>query len=232
MSRPLRAPRVALLAAPLVLVALITCPRPAHPAVVFGVEFSLGYGTYAMGAVNDTLHSFNDFLGTEFPDIRNGMAGLLALRVWPNDRLLLRLALEPMDAESGFSFVDSTGYGGTLLYDTGPVATTLTATWFFNPPQTWRFGVGGGVGWYSIEGEIKGPGGSLDLTGDGFGVHVQGEVQYTMKVRWAVGAQVGYRHAVVGDTKLQDVSANPKLATDFSGMIVRVGIAHDWWPRH
>jgi hypothetical protein len=52
-----------------------------------------------------------------------------------------------------------------------------------------------------------------------------------MTPRWVLGAQVGYRHARVSDTRIQDQSTSPKLVTDFSGMIMRAGIAYDWWPR-
>jgi hypothetical protein len=131
MSRSPRVPRALLLVASLVMT-LLASARPAHAAVVVGVEFGAGISTYAMGAVNDTLHVLNDFLGTELPDIGAGTDGLVALRIWPNDRLLVRVAIESMLAESEFSIVDSLGYGGTPSYDTTPVATTLTATWFFN----------------------------------------------------------------------------------------------------
>lgn len=223
MFRTRRPASLGTLSALIALVALVTLARPARPAV-FGIEIAGGFNTYALGAVNDSLHLFNDSLGTNFPDITGGAGGLIALRVWPNDRLLLRFAIEPMLAES-----ENTQFG-TLTYDTGPVATTVTGTWFFNPPQTWRFGLGAGLGWYSIVGELKGPGGSVDLTGDGLGVHGQGEILLELSPRWSLGAQLGYRYAKVNDTKVQDLSTSPALVSDFSGMLFRIGAAYDWWP--
>ena len=187
-------------------------------AAVFGIELAGGYNTYAMEAFNDTLQSFNQSLGSSFPDIDDGVGGpFIALRVWPNDGMLLRFAIDLLDATSESPPVE---------FDVGPLAFTATATYFFSPGKPLRFGLGGGLGWYDIVGWIEQPGGEIDLTGGALGFHGQAELMWRFTRRMSATGVVGYRYAKIDDLKADDFSTNTEV--DFSGLLFRVGLAFDW----
>jgi len=196
---------------------VLAIARPGS-AAVFGIELAGGYNTYAMSAFNDTLQSSNQSLGTTFPDINDGGGGpFLALRVWPNESILLRFALDILHA---------TSESPPLTLDVGPVAFTATSTYYFSPERPVRFGLGVGLGWYDIVGWLEGPGAKIDLTGGGVGFHGQGEVMWRFTRRMSANGVLGYRYAKIDDMKADDVSTNTEV--DFSGLLFRVGLAFDW----
>lgn len=206
------------LAAVFLLVASATAAR----ATVVGIEGTLGFHSFELGAVNDSLASFNDLLGTNFDELHSGSGLNLALRVWPSDRWMLRFGIETVIAES-----KSTN-GGELSYETGPGFLTATATYFFAQPKPWRLGIGAGVGATELLGEFKGPGGNIDITGSGPEVHGQFEAEVAFTKRAALVTQLGYRYAKVSDTMFDDASTDPELVTDLSGAFFRIGMSYDW----
>ena len=189
---------------------------PVHAGVGWGGEIFGGWHGFALSDFNDSLASVNQSLGTSFEEIKNGGGGGLGLRFWPKDDVLLRLDVEAMLAETEDSGV---------TFDIGPVALLLSGTYFFPSPAPVRFGIGGGVGFYDITGEVKGPGGSFDTSGSGVGVHGMGEVMLPIAKRWSLSGIVGYRYAKVDDVKIDDQSSNTEA--DFSGPLVRIGLAYD-----
>ena len=207
-------------AAALVLIAPAGRAAGVSSGPVWGVELFGGWSTYAMSDINDQLALTNQQLGTSFDDITSGTAGGLGLRMWPSENVLLRLDLEAMLAESENSGV---------TFDIGPGAAVVSATYYFPSTSPMRFGLGAGVGEYSIIGEIKGPGGKLDTSGDGFGAMAMGEALWPMSGRWSMTGTAGYRFAKVNDVKFEDQSSHTEA--DFSGVMLRVGLAYDWSPR-
>jgi hypothetical protein len=197
---------------------VLTVARPGS-AAVFGIELSGSYNTYSMSAFNDTLQSLNQSVGTTFPDITSGFGGPgLALRVWPNPGMLLRFTV--------FDALDATSDSPPSSFDVGALAFTATSTYYFPSQKPVRFGLGVGIGWYDIVGTLEGPGGRFDLTGGTVGFLGQGEAAWSFARRWSVTGVVGYRYAKVDDMKADDLSTNTEV--DFSGLLVRVGMAYDW----
>ncbi|MBI1798164.1 MAG: hypothetical protein HYR73_00585 [Candidatus Eisenbacteria bacterium] len=174
-----------------------------------------------MSDFNDSLASANQSLGTNFADIKGGGAGGFGVRMWPTEQILLRLDFEGLLAQTEDSGV---------TFDIGPGAATLSGTYFFPSQSPVRFGLGAGLGTYSIAGELKGPGGKFNTAGSGFGFHGMGEAVLPFSGRWSLSGILGYRYAKVDDVKVNDQSTNTEA--DFSGVMVRVGLAYDWKPKH
>lgn len=194
---------------------------PAQAGMVWGVEVFGGWNSFAMSDFNDSLASVNQALGTSFPDIKSGASGGLALRLWPTEQLLLRAVLEGILAET-----DDSG----VKFDVGPGAFTVSGTYFFPSETKVRFGLGAGVGSYTVAGKIEGPGGKLDTGGNGVGVQGMGEIMIPFTERVSLSGMLGYRHAKVSDLTFDKMRTNTEV--DYSGAIVRVGFAYDWRPRH
>ena len=213
------------LLAGLTLVLIATAGRAAPvQSAVWGVEVFGGWNSFAMGAFNDSLESLNQAVGSNFKKIESGVSGGLAVRMWASDQLLLRLEFEVMaastDADSGVTF------------DIGPGIATVSGTYFFQTGAGPRFGVGGGISSYSIMGELKGPGGKFKTSGTGFGLHGKGEVLVPFAGNWSLSGIVGYRYAKVDDIKVDTGTDTQGTGTeaDFSGVMLRLGVAYDWKP--
>src|SRR5947207_2897238 len=129
------------------LVALMIGNAPVHADLVWGVELFGGWGSYALSDFNDSLAVVNQNLGTNFDDIKSGAAGGVGLRLWPTEQILLRLDLEGMLAESEDSGV---------TFDIGPGAGEISGTYFLPLQAPVKFGLGLGLGAYSIAGSIEG----------------------------------------------------------------------------
>lgn len=69
----------------------------------------------------------------------------------------------------------------------------------------------------------------FDTGGDAFDVHGMGEAMLSLSDRWSMSGILGYRYAKVSDLKFEDQSTNTEV--DFSGVMVRVGLAYDWTKR-
>jgi hypothetical protein len=89
-----------------------------------------------------------------------------------------------------------------------------------------RFGFGGGISSILIAGSLEGPGGKFDTEGSGFGVQGMGEVLVPFTKRWSLSGILGYRYAKVDDLEIAGSSTSTEM--DYSGVIVRIGVAHDW----
>jgi hypothetical protein len=66
--------------------------------------------------------------------------------------------------------------------------------------------------------------GTAKLSGSGVGFHANALAEWTVSPGFGVTAAAGYRMAKVTDTKLNDVSLDPKFETDYSGFIGRAGL--------
>ena len=193
---------------------------PAHATPLWGIELYGGWSSYAMSDFNDSLASVNQTLGSNFQDITSGAAGGFGVRVWPSGNLLLRLDVDAMLADTE---------DGGVTFDVGPAGVSVGGTYFLTPEGTVRFGVGAGMGFYSIVGKIEGPGATIDTGGDLFDVHGTGEVMVTLGPGFSLNGILGYRHAVADDLTFDD--QRTKTEVDFSGVMVRVGFAYDWQRR-
>ena len=82
------------------------------------------------------------------------------------------------------------------------------------------------MGFYSIVGKVEGPAASFDTGGDLFALHGTGEVMVALGPGLSLNGILGYRHAVADNLTFDDQNVDTKV--DFSGMMVRVGLAYDW----
>ena len=100
-----------------------------------------------------------------------------------------------------------------------------TAGYYFPSSTPARFGLGAGIGYYSLGGEINSSTSTLKLEGSTVGFHVMGLMEWTVKPGFAITGSAGYRVADIKDTKVDNVSATPEMSTDYSGMTLRAGFA-------
>jgi hypothetical protein len=193
---------------------------PAQATPLWGIELYGGWSSYAMSDFNDSLASVNQALGSNFQDITSGAAGGFGVRVWPNENILLRLDFDALLADTKDSGV---------TFDVGPGGVSFGGTYFLTPEGTVRFGIGAGMGFYSIVGKVEGPGATIDTGGDVFALHGTGEAMVTLGPGFSLNGILGYRRAVADDLTFDDQSTNTEV--DFSGLMIRVGFAYDWQRR-
>jgi hypothetical protein len=102
----------------------------------------------------------------------------------------------------------------------------FTAAHFFPSATKARYGVGAGIGYYSISGsseDTSDPSSNFDLQGTGFGFHALGFGEWSVNESLALTGSAGYRVADIG---IDDV---PPYVVDqtanYSGVMARVGFA-------
>jgi hypothetical protein len=112
--------------------------------------------------------------------------------------------------------------GTTLTLDAN--AFLGTVGYFFPTQGTARYGVGAGVGYYTLAGDISGAGTTFDLEGSTVGFHFLGMGEWTVSPGFGVMAEAGYRIARISDTEIDGESADPEFETDYSGFTGRAGL--------
>ena len=105
-----------------------------------------------------------------------------------------------------------------------------TGTYFFRSQGKGKFGLGAGVGFYSLNGKAESPGASsVDIGGNGVGFHILGTGEWAVSPGFNFFGAAGYRMAKISDTELDGQNAaargGPKVETDFSGFTARAGLA-------
>ncbi len=202
------------------LLLLAAVARPASPRPVFGLELTGALGAYHMDAFNDSLRSLNRVTGTGFEDISGGPGWGGNLRLWPNDRLLLRVGLQDWSASSG-----SRGY----TYEVSALAFQGGFAYFLDLAVPVRVGLGLGFDNLALHGGLRGPGVRLKGTGYGFGGHGTIEAMVPARGRWSGVVTLGYRLAKLDVLKLADQNAG--APPDYTGAFVQIGLAFDARPR-
>jgi hypothetical protein len=148
----------------------------------------------------------------------NGFTGGLDVRVWATQSWMFSAGWEPL-----FVNTEDEASGDKLSVDAN--AFTVSGAYFFPSPSNAKYGIGAGVGYYSIGGELESGGSSVDITGSTVGFHFMGLGEWTVSPGFAITGGAGYRIANVGDTKMNDVSSSPEYETDYSGFMARAGLA-------
>ena len=184
----------------------------------FGIEVHGSASRYAMGAMNDSLSSLNQSLGTRLDHIDDGRTWGAAFRLWAGRDLLLRLGWERLQAESD----DDSG----LTIDMTANAFTLGATWFPPSDGPLRIGFGLSAGEYFTAGGIDAPQASLQAAGHGFGVAPSLEAAFGIGPDFKLGLTGGYRWAAIRDLKFDEAESN--LTADYSGPFLRLSVAVEW----
>jgi hypothetical protein len=210
-----------------VLALLVSTTATTYAAgMTWGAEIYGAFNTYSMGDVNDNIDTINENLqqngiSEQFDKISNGFTGGIALRMWANPTWQFNVGWEPIYASSSISMA---GLGDAKI-DTHAQLFQGTAAYFFPTVGPKKFGIGAGPDILTISGNFDFPGEPTDVSGTAFGFHVQGMGEWTMRPGFAITGTAGYRLANVSDTKFDDKSPDPKLETDYSGFIGRVGLA-------
>jgi len=209
----------------LVMVLALVC-FAAAPALAadtkFGAEVFGAFNSYSMSDVNDGIDQLNQNDGTNFDDVSSGLTGGINARMWANQNWMFSAGWEPLFLETK----TDTPANGKINLDGNSFQ--ATGGYFFPSHSNGRYGIGAGLGYYSISGEASGVvsgGSTTDITGSTVGFHVMGMGEWTVSPGFAITAASGYRIAKISDTKFDDQSQSPELETDYSGFMGRVGLS-------
>ena len=190
----------------------------ASAATVGGEAFG-AFSTLSMKDWNDRVVAQANQSGGNMDKFSDGYGGGLGLRVWPNSNWMLSGTWEPL-------FVSREEKVSGDKANLKANAFEATAGYFFPSSTPARFGLGAGLGIYSLGGEITSSSSSdVKLEGSTVGFHFMGLMEWKMKPGFALTGSAGYRVAKIKDTKVDNQSATPELATDYSGLMLRGGVA-------
>ncbi len=196
---------------------VVTFAAPAA-AATFGGEVFGSVNTHAMQDWNDGVAPVNAG-GGNMDEFNNGYGGGLGLRMWPSNGWMVAASWEPLFVSSQ---VQVSGDKASLDAN----AFEATAGYFFPSSSPAKFGLGAGVGVYSLNGAISSTGNpDLKVEGSTVGFHVHGLMEWTVQPGFAITGNAGYRFANIKDTQVDNVSYTPELATDYSGLALRAGVA-------
>ena len=188
-------------------------------AATVGGEVFGAFSTVSMKDWNDRIVAPVNQGGGNMDEFSNGFGGGLGLRVWPNSKWMLSANWEPL-----FVSREEKVSGDKANLDAN--AFQATAGYFFPSSTPARFGLGAGIGYYSLGGEISSTGNpDLKLEGSTVGFHVMGMMEWTVKPGFSFTGNAGYRVADIKDTKVDGQSATPEMSTDYSGLMLRAGVA-------
>ena len=191
-------------------------------------------GVHAFGAFNTHLMQFwNSDLelanaaGGRFSRLSQGVSAGGGLHAWLGESCLIELDGESLPLETRDP---PTGRG--LILDA--LSVQLAATFMSRTHGNARFGLGGGPGYYRMRGRRVSAGATTArlsgattarLSGATLGLQLHARVEWSLRGWLALTALAGYRVADIADTKSDGVSTRPQIATDYSGLMARIGLA-------
>jgi len=196
----------------------ITAFAATASAATVGGEVFGAFSTVSMKDWNERIVAPVNQGGGDMDEFSTGYGGGLGLRVWPNSKWMLSASWEPLFVSREEK---TSGDEANLKAN----AFEATAGYFFPSSTPARFGLGAGLGLYSLGGEITSSSSTLKLEGSTVGFHVMGLMEWTVKPGFSITGSAGYRMADIKDTKVDNVSASPEMSTDYSGMTLRAGLA-------
>jgi len=196
----------------------MTIAAPAAAANVGGEVFG-AFSTHSMKDWNERVVAPANQAGGNMDEFSNGYGGGLGLRMWPNRQWMVSATWEPL-------FVSREEKVSGDVAKLNANAFEATAGYFFPTSSQARFGLGAGLGIYSLGGEVTSSSSSaIKLEGSTVGFHFLGLMEWAVQPGFAITGNAGYRVANIKDTKADNVSATPELATDYSGLMLRAGVA-------
>jgi hypothetical protein len=220
---------------PAILVILLVAPSLSGTAFAsgqWGVSGFAGYHSYSMSDLNDeVIAPINLVLsgtGYSMDKITSGIGFGGGIRYRTPGKLTIGVDYERLDGSSELKVP-----GGSFKISTPADAVSATLVYFFPSTSKARFGLGGGLGYYSSSGEAKVYDSttqqeqSESLEGSGVGVHGVGAMDLTLSPVAHLEANIGYRYAKTTDltiagTKAQ-TSSGDDAKLDWSGLLTRVG---------
>ena len=196
----------------LVAVAVLAAPGLASGATVGGEVFG-ALNTYNMDDMNNAIDAANA-LGSNFDELSSGFTGGLGVRIWTSPNWMLSATWEPLFLET-----ESSVTGETWNLDANSLQ--FGAAYFFPRATPWKAGIGAGVGFYSISGEVTDPAATPTTSavqGAGPGFHVMALSEWPASPSFSVTAGAGYRKA--------DIEVDNSTSTaNYSGFTARLGLA-------
>ena len=188
-------------------------------AATYGGEIFGAFSTHSMKDWNDRVVAPANQAGGNMDEFSNGYGGGLGMRMWPNSAWMVSASWEPL-------FVSREEKVSGDVRRLNANAFEATAGYFFPTSSQARFGLGAGLGVYSLGGEItSSTSGDVKVEGSTVGFHLLGLMEWTVRPGFAFTGNAGYRIANIKDTKVNNLSATPELATDYSGLMLRAGVA-------
>ena len=206
--------RMAVLATVAVM-ALATAPAF---AMTFGGEVFGAFGTHSMSDWNDEIVEPINQGGGEMDEFSSAIGGGLGIRMWPNANWMFAGTWEPL-----FLTGEEEVSGEELKLNANSFQ--VTGGYFFPTTGPAKFGIGAGLGYYSMSGEFFESLGAGEITGSTIGFHGLGMMEWAVSPGFAITGAAGYRIAKISDTKLDDESSDPEFETDYSGLMLRAGLA-------
>ena len=199
----------------------------------WGVAGFGSYNTYAMSDVNDEIGQINLLLEGSgvgpMDEISDGFGVGGGIRAIFGDKVMLFLDYERLMGDTSLSDgVDE------LKYDVPCDAFLASVAYRFPGSARARFGVGGGLGYYSSAASISidatsiGLSEKADVTGSGVGLHAFGLMDAAFSPAVHLEALAGYRYGKTGDVTLEAAGLSqevPDYSLDWSGLMARVGLA-------
>jgi hypothetical protein len=195
----------------------------------FGLSAFTGFQGYQMGQINTAINDIQDALSepanrAEIDNLTGSWNYGGALQVDFNPKLRAYLEYEHLS--------DKTGFGnnlGSFHLEPNADALLVGGTYFFPSTSKTRFGLGGGVGFYSFAGSANSTitwytttsSAAVDLSGDAVGIFGRGEAEVSLAPLWRMGVAIGYRSAQ-GALKVDGEDSGIDL--DWSGLMTRLGI--------
>jgi hypothetical protein len=200
-------------------IAGLTSVTPAA-AASFGIEAFGSYNTHLMSLWNGDLEVANAG-GSQFNRIDHTLTGGVGLQSKLSPIWLLQIQWEPLFLESRDSAT-----GRALVFDTQTMR--LDVTWLAPSSSHARFGLGAGLGYYWLDGRRESGGvPNAELSGNTLGLQVHGLMERVMTRGFLLHATAGYRLANITDTRVNGISPARKLETDYSGWMLRLGLAYE-----
>ena len=208
---------------PLLAAAVVVVPAvPAH-AMTWGGDVFGAFSTHTMDQWNSDIANINAN-GGNADKISNSFGGGIGLRLQPNPSWMIEGTWEPLfpKTEDKNAAGDKVSLSANSFQGTG--------TYFFPSQGKGKFGLGAGIGFYSLNGKAESPGSpSVKIGGNGVGFHILGTGEWEVSPGFDFFGAAGYRMAKISDTELAGQNAaargTPKIETDFSGFTARAGLA-------
>jgi hypothetical protein len=203
--------------------ALVLTPALAS-ARSFGVEAFAAFNTHSMASWNTDLELANE-AGGDFNRLGPSFGGGAGVRCVLNETWSLDADWEPLSVESKDAPTGRALVFEAQTYHLG-VVRNVRAT------RMSRLGFGGSVGWYELRGRRENAGvQTASLSGHTLGFIARATGEHDLGRGIAATATVGYRYAKIADTQVNGASFNPRIETDWSGLVVRLGLTFQLWER-
>lgn len=187
-------------------------------AATFGAEVFGAYNRYAMTDVNNAIEDQNTQFASTFDKLNGGVTAVLGLRTWASPDWLLSASWEPLRLET---------QSGTETVNLDANSFQFTAARFFPSSSKARYGIGAGLGYYSIAGKYEdtsAPANNENIGGTGIGFHALGLGEWPVNESFALSASAGYRAANI-KPDANNVLPNTTDTANYSGVMARFGFS-------